>query len=178
MLLIHLITNKLDAATKRKWLIDVENRHSSDSLPTMKEFLKFLSHRCTVLEALDTNKSSEGGKAADNFAKYKTSNKGTGSSSRSFYTSNQSCVICEEQHLIFSCKKFTDMTIDPRRNEVQRLRLCWNCLRPGHGVQKCTTGGCRKCGKKHTHYFMKKLKRVKVMGQRHIISQVKMPNRV
>jgi len=47
-LLIHLITPKLDAKTKREW----EFKREFTTLPTMAEFIEFLNKRCSILETL------------------------------------------------------------------------------------------------------------------------------
>lgn len=47
-LLIHLITPKLDAKTKREW----EFKREFTKLPTMTEFMEFLNKRCSILETL------------------------------------------------------------------------------------------------------------------------------
>lgn len=51
--------------------------------------------------------------------------------------------------MIYNCASFKELSVDERLNEVKRNRLCFNCLRDNHSVEKCMAGGCKRCGKKH-----------------------------
>jgi len=157
-LLIHLIKEKLDSTTKKLWLSEVEKNHKNDrsSLPSMDEFIDFLSQRCVLLEALETTRASD--IKIDYSNKFKFGNKNT-TSTRSFVTNTQndgqhnaqtqnshfSCPVCSEKHLIYYCNKFREMSVDNKRKEIEKLKLCWNCLKFGHNVQSCVASGCRKC---------------------------------
>ena len=49
---------------------------------------------------------------------------------------------------ILTCKKFKSMKVNERREHVQKLRLCFNCLRPGHMLKDCKS---RTCGVPRRH---------------------------
>lgn len=65
---------------------------------------------------------------------------------RTFVTENVHrniyCVICKEDtHNILKCKRFLDLNINDRWNIVRSKRLCFSCLRPGHGTNNCHEKG-------------------------------------
>ena len=47
------------------------------------------------------------------------------------------CVVCDEQHPVFLCRDFKNMTISARTGVVVKFKLCSNCLKSGHDVTKC-----------------------------------------
>ena len=47
------------------------------------------------------------------------------------------CVVCDEQHPVFLCRDFKNMTISARTDVVVKFKLCSNCLKSGHDVTKC-----------------------------------------
>ncbi|XP_076248024.1 uncharacterized protein LOC143187670 [Calliopsis andreniformis] len=61
----------------------------------------------------------------------------------------EKCVLCNEEHALFSCSQFQKLTPAARSNKVRQLNLCFNCLQPGHRNIACSHGQCRKCGKKY-----------------------------
>ncbi|XP_072395333.1 uncharacterized protein [Diabrotica undecimpunctata] len=70
--------------------------------------------------------------------------------SRAFIETNgKACHICGSYHSLYQCQKFKELSLQLRRDEVRKANVCWNCLRIGHRVQNCTSGGCRSCGKRH-----------------------------
>src|SRR6185369_7069435 len=61
-----------------------------------------------------------------------------------------SCITCKQNHLLFQCKSFGELSVEARRNLVKDKQLCFNCLRSGHRISACkSTQTCRKCGQRH-----------------------------
>lgn len=59
------------------------------------------------------------------------------------------CNYCSEEHPMFACAMFLQLTREQRRVEVQNLQLCANCLMPEihEGItHRCRAGACRRCG--------------------------------
>ena len=64
------------------------------------------------------------------------------------------CPLCKEGHRLVHCDKFKVMTCSERFDIVKSNKLCFNCLRPNHGVGQCrdpTT--CSVCGRKHSKFI-------------------------
>ena len=81
---------------------------------------------------------------------------GNSSSNFSFVKPNSSvsnpdsCPLCKESHVLYICPRFKDMNAFERRNTVNRLRLCFICLRGQHLAQNCPSKiGCKVCQTRH-----------------------------
>ena len=60
------------------------------------------------------------------------------------------CPDCREAHYAFSCPKFKEKTVAQRKSFVIQHALCFNCLKPGHGVGECRNRTeCRVCEGRH-----------------------------
>ena len=92
---------------------------------------------------------------------------------------NFECPFKDGQHPIWTCEKFKSLKVNERREHVQKFRLCFNCLKPGHMSKDCrsklqctqlwttvypaveggTTGSCT------ANYRRRKLQRISQMLQ-------------
>ena len=72
---------------------------------------------------------------------------------------NFECPFKDGQHPIWTCEKFKSMKVNGRREHVQKLRLCFNCLKPGHMSKDCTSRTCSvpSCGRRHNRLLHSKL---------------------
>lgn len=160
ILLIFILCSKLDSNTLTKWE-EFRNTLEAD-VPTLDNFFKFLTDRADVLESLSRNKSDNvPSKAAQSNTRtnFNSNNnyKQTNNVTKTFASSNIkpnksnifSCVICNENHKIYDCPTFKAMSIDSRLSEVNKYKLCNNCLRQGHLASECRMGPCRECKKRH-----------------------------
>ena len=55
------------------------------------------------------------------------------------------------QHPFWTCEKFKSMKVNERRQQVQKFRLRFNCLRPGHMSKDCKSRkwSVPSCGRRH-----------------------------
>lgn len=61
-----------------------------------------------------------------------------------------SCGLCQEDHLLRSCRRFRDLTPYQKYETVERRGYCRNCLARSHLVPDCSSlAGCRKCDSQH-----------------------------
>ena len=61
---------------------------------------------------------------------------------------NQRCSYCSSGHFSHECIKYK--TVNARKDRVMSLRLCFNCLKPGHSSKVCRSSRtCRTCGLHH-----------------------------
>ena len=61
---------------------------------------------------------------------------------------NQLCSYCSGDHYSHECTKYK--TVNARKDRVMSLKLCFNCLTPGHSSKTCrSTRTCRTCGLHH-----------------------------
>ncbi|XP_030750174.1 uncharacterized protein LOC115877962 [Sitophilus oryzae] len=146
-ILIYLFCTKMDKNTRKEWeIFDYKGE-----LPTMFDLNKFLKQRCDILEKLEvTNKGPQ--KEYENKNKYiergpRVQQKFNAYSS--YEKPGISCFYCKQNHTIFRCEKFLNLTIDKRSIEIRKLNLCSNCFRRSHELKDCRHSGCKKCGKYH-----------------------------
>jgi hypothetical protein len=59
------------------------------------------------------------------------------------------CVKCTEKHFLYQCPTFRQLNENERFEEAKRLKLCINCLQPGHDAKNCNSRTCKTWNKKH-----------------------------
>ncbi|XP_018371002.1 PREDICTED: uncharacterized protein LOC108766304 [Trachymyrmex cornetzi] len=141
-LIVHLIISKLDVATSKAWELSIKGT----DLPDLKRLIEFLSLRCQALESIH-------GRCHNSSANSVTQKHSSNSKSPSFAnvaTSNLSCAMCKQNHSIYHCKEFINLSIEDRIKAAKKAHLCLNCLRSNsHQAKACNSSTCRKCSKKH-----------------------------
>ena len=61
---------------------------------------------------------------------------------------NQQYLYCIGGHFSHECTRYK--TVNARKDRVMSLKLCFNCLKPGHSSKTCrSTRTCRTCGLHH-----------------------------
>ncbi|CAG7665670.1 unnamed protein product [Allacma fusca] len=139
-LAIFMITSRLDSETNKFW----ETQIGREKIPNLTELLEFLDDRAAILN------SSEFGKARsqNNHQPKQTNNIITKKANVHQTLANGCCPICpDENHLIYACKKFTEMKVEERREKAKQHALCFNCLRSNHFTQKYDSGVLRVGGR-------------------------------
>lgn len=164
-LIIYIIVTKLDLTTEREWeeykCTVFQNKGSHTNLK-LDDLLQFLRNRADILETLivshtkssvhsttDTKKQTHSRllstpKVHCNVATNKISHKNN-SQTRMY----KLCSLCNEQHALYTCHKFLNLSVKDRLEFIHNKHLCINCMRAGHNVDNCVFGPCRKCDKKH-----------------------------
>lgn len=150
-LIAHLLLTRMASATLEEW----ENSHDLTEMPTMESVVKFLERRArgklnascanVILQQVADSSSRTSG------AKPKT--KSNGAAANTVSVKVMKCNSCGQQHPMFRCAQFLKMSIEERRNKVRELKLCYNCLSPGHraNTTSCRFGPCQRCDKNQHH---------------------------
>ena len=63
-----------------------------------------------------------------------------------------SCPLCKGSHYLGRCEKYIQLSEEAKLQTVQRLQLCYNCIKPGHPLSECTskiTCQTPHCGERH-----------------------------
>lgn len=171
-LIIYLMVSKLDSSTEREW----ENHKGTISLNnsnqkyTLDDLLSFLRNRADMLDMISANHSrpkdkpliygskvnseiSKRSSSSNNFHSYVTSKNEKSFSNNKLYTSKgasyKKCVLCEQNHALYTCIAFLNMSVKDRLKYVDDKKLCRNCLRAGHMISECVFGPCKQCQRKH-----------------------------
>ncbi|XP_050503610.1 uncharacterized protein LOC126882679 [Diabrotica virgifera virgifera] len=137
-ILIYLLTSKFDNATRRSW----ENKINASEIRTLSQLTDFLKDKCRMLQTLETETKQPSNKSNSNFKQREKT--------RTFLTNTtKQCVFCNNDHNIYHCESFLNLTPSERLNKAKGLRLCINCLNNNHSTKQCRSSGCKKCGKVH-----------------------------
>ncbi len=71
-------------------------------------------------------------------------------------TYNLTCVMCKGNHTLFGCSEFKGKNPSERLEYAKTVKLCFNCLNPGHMSNACTLNrvcSVLGCGRKHTKFL-------------------------
>lgn len=102
------------------------------NLPTMCEFIKFISYRCALLETMNSELQTGETKTeiTDHCLKRKT-----------FVTSGVNsagkCCFCNQEHLLNSCADFLKLSAEGRQRQIKLLHFGSNCLKQNHQLGSC-----------------------------------------
>ncbi|KAJ8934583.1 hypothetical protein NQ318_010879, partial [Aromia moschata] len=137
-LLIYILTQKLDLDTKKEW----EQESCGKEFPTLENFTHFLTKRCQLLEKIESNTKPQR-------VVIKRENERGSNVLAHVTTQNVTCTFCNANHFNHQCNEMKKLSVRERYNETKKLKLCTNCLRPGHINRDCKSGTCRICQKRH-----------------------------
>ena len=132
-ILIHLVTERLDAVTRKDWEHPASENSGTD-LPSYSDLKTFVEKRATALEAA--------------YSKVQTPK--TQKSLVAHVAAHGKCPCCKDTHKIYACQKFIASPIAKRKEFVRTNNLCFNCLSHVHQSRNCTSAStCRHCKKRH-----------------------------
>ncbi|CAB3251377.1 unnamed protein product [Arctia plantaginis] len=136
ILIIHIISAKLDPATKKAWELQVSS-DQADELPTFEQFSDFLTGRFRGLENLDTKPRIEKRLNCKSFHIVKSK-------------TTESCAYCSADHKITACKAFSKESNMSRREFAMNKKLCFVCLNSNHSAKYCKNiVRCQVCKRRH-----------------------------
>nr|XP_053607443.1 uncharacterized protein LOC128673547 [Plodia interpunctella]XP_053607444.1 uncharacterized protein LOC128673547 [Plodia interpunctella] len=141
-----MMVTKLDSTTLRKW---EEYRNTLSEPPTLEIFCIFVRNRADLLESLEENNKMHKGQCPDTSKNKSFLNVSSGSDKVNTRKENL-CPMCKSGHLLYHCDKFRELSIENRISKARDLKVCLNCLRPGHSHVKCRLSHCRYCRYKHS----------------------------
>ncbi|CAH1989310.1 unnamed protein product [Acanthoscelides obtectus] len=118
-LIIFIVTSKLPKVTNQDW----EKQNKKFRGPTIEKFREFLIDRADFLQTIES-KNQE--KAAEKFE-----------SKHNRIGQTRGCGI------------FNKLSVNERIDKAKQLRLCLNCLKPGHFSTVCRANTCKRCNYKH-----------------------------
>lgn len=160
-LLIPIILQKIDDRTKKEW---ESKQTDQNKMPALKELKDFLTKKCFTMEAIScidqTKKSPQINLQNYNVQKQNFQNsyqkrvscpitQQNHFDNTAQQNQNLSCYSCNQNHFLYQCPTFLNMPLIEKYNEINKNKLCSNCLRPGHSKSNCFAKGCKKCNLKH-----------------------------
>ncbi|CAH2092373.1 unnamed protein product [Euphydryas editha] len=144
IIVIHLLSIKLDSESRKQWELNVTMNVPSDSLPTFSQFKDFLTSRYRALEFIEPKHVNK---------QINSNIKSNISNPKVLHTTGVTrllCELCGEKHKLSFCKKFGNLDCESRREFVTKNRICFNCLGSSHSVKFCQIPiSCKICKKRH-----------------------------
>lgn len=140
--LIEELVNKLPPYKKEEWM-----KHSLQNLghyPSVRQFSTWLQEVATYI-ALAT-------KADKTDAHCNKKDKMNPSFTITMENRLTKCLLCQQNHKLYQCNNFKELTTSDRWKFVKGKNLCFCCLLAGHNLQNCRTKrqcGLSKCFKYH-----------------------------
>ncbi|XP_065085126.1 uncharacterized protein LOC135707260 [Ochlerotatus camptorhynchus] len=145
LLLVNLLTMRLDPSTRRAW----EEYSANKEMDLLTDLTEFLRQRMQVLESLPSRQT-------DNkiIHQQQPPPKPKASAIKASYNSIQSsggrCVACKDNHLLYQCSAFQRLSVVDRDSLLKSQGLCRNCFRSGHQAKDCQSKfSCRICKNRH-----------------------------
>lgn len=147
IIVIHLLSLKLDPESRRQWELNVATNLTSDDLPTFTQFKEYLTNRYRALEFLEPKGAN---KTPSAYAKPSSSGSNKPQVLHVTKAPTLACEYCSEPHKLCFCKKFASDDYIKRHEFVTNNRLCYNCLGSNHSVKFCQKATkCRICHRRH-----------------------------
>ncbi|XP_011884091.1 PREDICTED: uncharacterized protein LOC105571233 [Vollenhovia emeryi] len=137
-LLIYIIVSKLDSVSAREW---EKKKALVPEKAKLSDLTKCLRARALLLQTLRAKDDKEANKH-----KFK---RGQQEKTKTFHAGKVTCALCKEGHHIQGCESFLKLDTQHRLEKLKALKLCTNCLRPGHFAKTCNFGSCKLCSAKH-----------------------------
>lgn len=157
-LIIHIARKELDYGEQKDWQNLIKGRQP-DNMPTLIEFIKFLTERCHTLRVITPLK----GKTATT-GKQRPFNEVKGDKRYekkvALTISTVTCKYCNKGHTVNKCEEFLTLSVEDRKREVLKKKLCINCLNLGHIAQDCRSSKCKKCSGRHNTLLHKEEKQI------------------
>jgi len=165
--LVYILSEKLDTETYSEYM---QSRSNPREIPTLNHFMDFIENKFMALEPLHRKRTDNNNKFTSktqfNNMPY-TINKNSKSSypqpNKTRPTNNYNnyntynvgkfnkiiCPLCNINHALFQCSKFTDMTSPDKLKFIAKNKICKNCLYI-HAKGFCASQKrCRECNENH-----------------------------
>nr|CAH7754269.1 unnamed protein product [Callosobruchus chinensis] len=138
-ILIFIVSGKLDNSTRRQW----ESTIPPKALPRIKDLITFLENRCAFLENLYPHTVNPQPAPLNNQRNVRRHDVPSVNISTSV-----KCYYCGANHYLYYCDQFLKLSVSNRYQEIRKLKLCINCLRPNVDRHRCS-GSCKNCKVRH-----------------------------
>ena len=134
--LVHMVVSKLAYETRKQWELSLVD----DELPSFEDLQTFLEIRCRSLGMLSKVF------AADKQQNNKQTKRPTTNTlhANAAITASEKCSVCDSDHKIYSCERYSMMLPDDRLRFIRLKHACLNCPSNGHYVNNCRSNStCR-----------------------------------
>ena len=142
-------TRKLSPQLREQWLQYMKDRQILRGNPIV--FKEWLASRAAIHENLLAQTSSSFDRNKFQSRDKPMTSTFASNAEELSKPKNFECPFKDGQHPIWTCEKFKSMKVNERREHIQKLPLCFNCLKPGHMSKDCRSRICSvpNCGRRH-----------------------------
>jgi hypothetical protein len=143
LILVYNLQTKLDDNLRTQW----ELKCDSQEFPKFSELTEFLEKQARSIQ--NVKESNVKGESKGSFVP-KPKVLSHAAVNDAVVKSQNACLVCQKPHPIHKCLDFQNLSLDQRWEIVKNNRLCLNCFRNNHFVDKCLLSvRCKVCNKKH-----------------------------
>lgn len=147
------LRERLDKETQKQWELQ-----KTGEWPTLKEMLTFIDKQAEALANMQTGRSgnisvtvANSNQASNNAGAFRTTQndnkragaRGLSPSGGAIKKKMPPCECCDDDHPIYFCPQFLPLTMNAKKDFLQRRKICENCLKKGHRKDVCTEVKCR-----------------------------------
>ena len=132
------IISRLPRHIQNRWRKEaIEIRRDEGLYPNIEHLVQFVSEVADEVNDPVYGQHEETAKKS----KYQSASQ---QNHATFVTSRYSCPLCDQQHGVWACEKFKNISPTERWSVAKEHRLCFRCLGSGHGGKRCRRA--RICG--------------------------------
>lgn len=143
-ILIFCVFNKLDHASQEAWQA---NCMTIDK-PSFDQFLQFLERRAQTNAAATSTLLTPHNQKHEPQKKF-IKRAGVYKASIAPSKPNWHCKLCGEEHPLYRCPKFRELSVKTRWHKAKEANVCYKCLAQHDPSKKCNFEKCPVCSKPH-----------------------------
>ena len=159
------LNRKLPVFLRARWAENAGKIYEKGSRPQFADFLNFIKKRAALMNnefgddlgTVDKEKQKKdkdrNGRPRRDKTSFVAGVKDKDNGKLDEYSASRSCQMCSEQHGIWQCKQFKQLSVSDRKKKAADKALCFKCLGAGHYARLCPRKHfrCRapSCGKEH-----------------------------
>ena len=146
-------TRKLSPQLREQWLQYMQDRRLLRG--NLIFFKEWLASKAVIHENLLAQTNSSFGRNKFQSRDKPKTNTFASNAEESSKPKNFECPFKDGQHPVWTCEKFRSKKVHERRDQIQKFRLCFNCLRLGHMSKDCKSKTCSapSCGRRHNRFL-------------------------
>lgn len=144
-----LLVQKFDQEMTWQWQRTLKDKH----YPKIDDILEFME---LYADAEQTSNSAFKKKDKHTPSHHASKDRLNKDGNKKNNDNNKNCRLgCKDAHSVYKCKKFQSMTLEQRKEALQKHKLCYRCFGYGHGANQCRKNiQCKKCSLKNHDTLM------------------------
>lgn len=204
-ILVFMLVERLDEVTFDAWMNRESANEARDVLPTLSALFEFLEKRSRSVIHIHPEQSRGNAKRNRDTVRPSNSRDNARPSNSREVTPNRSggamgnaglasaasmpaknfppCRVCRGAHPLYKCGDFLALSLNGRKENVFKWKVCANCLREGHDAANCGFGPCLRCPNKRArlqfeqHCWQRMMVQQVVQSNRKLVTKIRIDAR-